>query len=322
MPKINLRLNLNLYKKMYLIKRAEEKIREHYSEDEMKTPMHMSLGGEAISAGVCGALQKKDQVFGTYRSHALYLAKTGDTNKFFAEMYGRSTGGAKGKAGSMHLSYPEKGMMQSSAVVASNIPVAVGAAFANKKKKKGIMTAVFFGDGATEEGNFWESLNAACLMKLPVLLVCEDNGLSMHTPKEKRQGFRSITAIVSKFNCNVFEASTPDAEKIYQLAKRAVGAAKRTHKPSFLRLKYYRYLEHVGVNEDFEAGYRPRKEFERWLNKDPLTLQRKKLLDSGVAESFLQRIEKAIGRQIEKSLTSAYNASFAEREETYKDVYA
>ncbi len=314
-------LNLEFYKKLYLIRKAEEEIRKYYPEDEMRTPMHMSMGEEAIVAGVCHALEKNSQVFGTYRSHALYLAKTGETDKFFAEMYGKVTGGAKGKAGSMHLSAPEEGMMGTSAIVGSIIPVAVGAAFANKKKKNGKIVAVFFGDGAIDEGNFWESLNIACLMKLPILFVCEDNGFAVHTPGFTRHGYKTISDIVSKFHCNIFQESTTDVETIYKLTREAIETMKRNLMPCFLWLKYYRYLEHVGINEDFNAGYRSRKEFEKWYKKDPIALQRKKLLKSGVKEKRIIKIEKAIDNQIKNSILLAKKAPLAPISETYQDVF-
>ena len=165
----SIQLHKKLYKKLYLIRRVEERIQELYFDDEMKTPMHMSMGGEAISVGVCEALGRKNQVFGSYRTHALYLSKTEETDRFFAEMYGKETGTAKGLAGSMHLASPEAGMIMTSAVVATTIPVAVGAALAAVYLKSGNIIASFFGDGATDEGVFWESLNFACLKKLPIL---------------------------------------------------------------------------------------------------------------------------------------------------------
>jgi len=313
--------NLELYKKLYLIRRAEEAIVDNYSSDDMKTPMHMSTGEEAIVVGVCEALGKNSSVFGTYRSHALYLAKTGETDKFFAEMYGKSTGVAKGKAGSMHLSYPEAGFWGASAIVASNIPLAAGAAFANKYNNTGKITAVFFGDGAVGEGNFWESLNSACLMRLPILFVCEDNELAMHAHISERNGFKSLNAIISAFNCNSFYAETTDVEQIFKLANKAVNLIKKNHQPSFLHLRYYRYLEHVGINEDFDAGYRSKKDFEMWLKRDPVALQRKKILDSGIREINIVLIEEKIDRQIEKSIKYAQKAPLADIKELYTDIF-
>lgn len=315
-------LNLELYQKLYLARRAEEKIREHYSEDEMKTPMHMSMGEEAIAVGVCHALKPTDQVFATYRSHAIYLAKTDNINDFFAEMYGKDTALLKGKGGSMHMCAPQCGFMGTSAIVASIIPVAVGAAFANKQQGNGKLVTVFFGDGAVDEGAFWESLNVACLMKLPVLLVCEDNGFAVHTETGKRQGYASITDIVSKFNCHVLKENTTDAEVIYTLTRKAIELIKTTRMPCFLHLRYYRYLEHVGVNDDFDAGYRSREEYEQWHRKDPVSMQRDKLRRQGIKEADIIRIEEEINRRIENAIRLAKEAPFASDSELYRGVFA
>ncbi len=315
-------LNVGLYKKVYLIRKTEEKIREHYMEDEMKTPVHLSIGGEAIAAGVCQALNVEDQIFGTYRSHGIYLAKTGETDRFFAELYGKQTGVAKGKAGSMHITAPESNFLGASAVVATIIPVAVGSSFANKRKNNGKLVAVFFGDGALDEGAFWESLNFACLKELPIIFVCEDNGFAIHSPTSDRQGYRSISDIVSKFECNVFREETTDPEVIYRLTCNAIQLQKNTHKPCFLHLKYYRYFEHVGINQDFKFGYRSEKEFKRWYKMDPVNLQRKKLLENAYSEKMIQELEREIDKQINNSIKSAQKAPFPDRNELFEGVYA
>jgi len=314
------KINLELYRKLYLIRRSEEKIIEHYYEDEMKTPMHMSMGSEAISSGICHALESDDQVFGTYRSHALYLAKTGDVDDFFAEMYGKEISSLKGKGGSMHLCAPERGFMGTSAIVGSAIPVGMGAAFANKTQGNNKITAVFFGDGAIDEGAFWESLNVACLMQLPVLFICEDNGLAVHTFSSQRRGYRSIVDIVSQFNCNVLTEDTTDVEVIYNLAKKAVDLVKTNEMPCFICLKCYRYLEHVGVNKDFDACYRSEDEFKEWFKVDPVGLQREKLLSLGYKKE-VNFIEEDISNRINKSIAKAKKAKFCNKSEIYKGVF-
>ena len=315
-------LNLELYKKVYLIRKAEEKIQEHYMEDEMKTPMHMSMGEEAIVAGVCQALNAEDQIFGTYRSHGIYLAKTGETDRFFAELYGKETGMAKGKAGSMHLSAPDSNLLGTSAVVATTIPVAVGASFVNKLKNNGKLVAVFFGDGALDEGAFWESLNFACLKELPIIFICEDNGLAIHSPASDRQGYKSISDIVSKFKCNVFREETADPQVIYKLTYNVIQLQRNNHKPCFLHLKYYRYLEHVGINQDFKFGYRSEEEFKKWRKVDPVDLQRKKLLENAYSEEELKEIERKIDKQINDSVKLAQKAPFPDDSELFRGVYS
>lgn len=314
-------LNLSLYKKVYLIRTAENAIRANYASDKMKTPMHMSTGSEAIVAGVCEALRPQDQILGTYRSHGIYLAKTGETDQFFAEMYGKAAGMAKGKGGSMHLTAAEGGLICTSAVVGTTIPVAVGAAYASKMQKNDKVVAVFFGDGALDEGVFWESLNSACVMRLPLLFVCEDNDLAVHIPKVQRHGYQSIVEIVKQFDCTVYADQSTDPEAIYQLTMRAIRTMRETQRPVFLYLRYYRYLEHVGVNEDFNQGYRGREEYEKWLKNDPVSLQRKKLLQ-WYTESDIKKVENTLDEQVALSVKRADEAPFSGPEELYKDVYA
>lgn len=319
-------LNIELYKKLYLIRGSELAIQKYYNEDEMKTPMHMSMGGEAISVGVCHALGNKSQVFATYRSHAAFLAKTQDTDYFFAEMYAKDISPLKGKGGSMHLCHPQYNFMGTSAIVASHIPVAVGTAFANKfkyGKHTDKIVVVFFGDGATDEGAFWESINLACLKKLPIVFVCEDNGFAVHTPIHIRRGYNSIADIISKFNCHIFESDTTDVLKIHDLASQAMEYACEPC-PVFMNLKYYRYLEHVGIDTDFNAGYRTKQEFEKYIkeHKDPIELQRSRLLDIDVDENTIIGVENDIDNKVSQSIHRAKNAPFSNIDETYEHVFS
>ena len=314
------KLNIDLYKTMYLIRESEIAIQKAYPDDEMKTPMHMSMGEEAIVTGVIKALAPADQVLGTYRSHALYLAKTMETDRFFAEMFGKTKGCARGKAGSMHLSALQNGLLCCSAIVGSSIPVAMGAAFANKYQQNGKRVAVFFGDGAMDEGVFWETINFAGLHGLPILFICEDNGFAVHTPRHHRQSFKSDRELFGAFGINTFEENTTDPEIIYKTTANALLCMQETRQPCFLRFHYYRYLEHVGINEDFQAGYRPREEFEVWLRKDPLRLQREKLVRTGMAEAVVKTLEDAIRQQVAASIQFARNACYPEPHELHQGV--
>lgn len=306
-----MKLNQTLYEKLYLIRSAEEGIIAHYLENEMKTPMHMSLGQEAIAVGVCHALsQGGHQALCSYRSHAVYLAMAGETDQFFGELYGKVTGMARGRAGSMHLSCPEKGFLGASAIVASTLPVATGAAFANKVKNNGKIVAVFFGDGAVDEGNFWESLNMACVMQLPILFVCEDNGFAVNTPTHQRHGYKSLVQITKGFNCTVFEDDSTDVEIVFDKVQLAIDTMKETRKPSLVYLQYYRYLQHVGVCEDFDEGYRSRDDYNMWLKLDPINLQRMKLLRLGISEGEIKRMERKIDFNVRSSIDKAKSDPF------------
>ena len=160
-----------LYRSLYRIRRVEEEIARIYPTDRIKSPVHLSIGQEAVSVGVCESLRADDIVYGTYRGHALYLAKGGSMRAMVAELYGKANGCARGKGGSMHLIAADKGVMGMSAVVGTTVANAVGHAYALRYRKSDAIVASFFGDGATEEGVFAESLNFAVLKKLPVLFV-------------------------------------------------------------------------------------------------------------------------------------------------------
>ncbi len=327
-------LNIELFKKVFLIRAAEEAIIKYYPEDGMKTPMHMSMGEEAITAGVCHALGETNQAFGYYRSHAIYIAKTNETDRFFAEMYGKVDGVVGGKGGSMHLASPQHGLLGVSAVVATTIAPAVGAAFANKRQKNGKIVAAFFGDGALEEGVVWESLNAACLWKLPIIFVCEDNGLAVDVTAPERQGFKSIAEAVRGYRCRFMESESTDPEAIYALTFEAMEHIKKTGEPVFMRLKYYRMLQHIGVISDFDtqaprpkggfekAGYRSKEEYDVWIQKDPVKIARTKLSALGVNETEVEEFEAAIREQVERSVAQAKASSFPKQEDAYTCVYA
>lgn len=311
---------IELYKKLYLIRKSDEKIKKHYYENEMKTPMHMSVGEEAIAVGVCGALSEKDQIFGTHRSHAIYLAKTEDTDGFFAELFGKESGIAKGKAGSMHLSNQKYGFLASSAIVGGNFAMSSGAAFANKMINNGKIVACFFGDGATEEGNFWETVNLSCLWKLPIIFICEDNDVAVYTEKAKRHGYNDICDIINGFNCRVFKSCSTDADEIYKITNECISHIKKESEPCFLHLSYYRYLDHVGVEENFHSSYRDRKDFERWLEVDPVSLYRNKMINK-YPLNLIEDLEKEIIDKINQSFDYASKEKVSLEIDLYRDVY-
>jgi len=312
---------LSLYRKLILTRRAEEKIREEYGKDEMKTPVHLGIGGEAIPVGVCHCLPKGTSIFGTYRNHALYLAVTEDTDGFFAELYGKTTGPAKGKAGSMHLSAPQQGLMATSAVVGTTIPLAVGAALAHAYRKSDGVVAVFFGDGAMEEGVFWESLNFACLRRLRILFVCEDNDLAIHALAAQRQGFRSIAEAVGGFRCHLASSDGSDLRAVISTARHMVQLVSEQPAPGFLHFTYFRFLEHVGPGEDFDAGYRPRPTPEEIERLDPVCRFEREICAKGwLTDEMLVREQQKVDQQIHRSVDSAQKARFPDATELYTDV--
>ncbi len=311
-----------LYRSLLLARRAEEYIVKHYPENLMRTPMHMSMGQEFVSVAVCSALEGKADVFASYRSHAAFLAQTHDTDRFFAELYGRMSGTGEGKGGSMHLAAPDRGHLLSSGVVSTQIPVALGAAFANLRLKTGRTAVAFFGDGATDAGVFWECINSSALFRLPVLFVCEDNGFAVDTPRSARQVFDKLTAVVGPFGCDVYEDRSGDVESVYLLARKAAETAHRERRPAFLNIACCRFLEHVGTGEDWHWGYRDKEETVRdWISRDAVVVQRRRLLERGMAEAEVAAIEGEIEATVRRSVERAAAAPIPGPERLYAGVF-
>ncbi len=259
-----------MFRTALLIRRVEEKIIEIYPADKIQSPVHLSIGQEAVSVGLCEALERQDLIFGTYRSHALYIACGGDLTQMFAELMGRIGGVSKGKAGSMHLTYPARGFMGSSAVVASHLPHAVGSALAAKLRGTNQVALCVFGDGSLEEGVAHETFNFAALRALPVLFVCENNTLAVHTSIRDRQAF-SIQKMAELYGIPYARIDAGyDFMEVQRVAASCAASIRAGGGPQFLEIATYRAKEHVGTGEDFGFGYRDRAAYDAWCAKDPL----------------------------------------------------
>jgi len=286
-----------IYRSLRRIRRAEEEIARIYPSDKIKSPVHLSIGQEAVAVGVCDVLAPQDIVSPTYRGHAAYLAKGGSLQGMFAELYGKATGVAHGKGGSMHLIDMPHGVLGASAVVGTTIPVAVGFALAFKRKRADRVVVAFFGDGATEEGVFTESLNFAALHKLPILFVCENNFYAIHTPVTRRWATQRLCERVETYGIPARCIEDGDVLKLRAEAAAAVAALRRGEGPAFIECRTYRWLEHVGPNEDFDAGYRASDEREPWVQSDQLIKigaviegERKSAIDNEVEDEIRDAI--------------------------------
>lgn len=259
-----------LYRSLLYIRRVEEEVARIYPSDKIKSPVHLAIGQEAISVGVCDALRADDVVSPTYRSHATYLAKGGDLGGMMAEMYGKVTGCARGKGGSMHLISMDHLVLGASAVVGTTIPITTGYALALKREGRGRVAVSFFGDGATEEGCFYESLNFAKLHALPILFVCENNGFAIHEPIAKRWGAPDFCRRVEGFGVPAQRIEDGDVFAIRASAHAAVERMRLGGGPELLECLTYRWREHVGPNEDYDQNYRSVSEREPWLVGDQI----------------------------------------------------
>ena len=313
-----------LYEVMLRIRLAEERIAELYPEQEMRCPVHLSIGQEAAAAGVCGALWAGDRAFSGHRSHGHYIALGGDLKAMFAELYGKATGCAGGRGGSMHLVDLGVGFVGATSIVGSTIPIAVGAAFAASMRDEDRATVSFFGDAAVEEGVFHEAANFAVLKGLPVVFVCENNLYSVYSPLSVRQpAGREIYAQAASYGMESHQADGNDVLEVHRLARAAVEKARAGDGPTFLELLTYRWREHCGPNYDNDLGYRTEEEFLEWKKRDPVELLRLRLVESGLMSGEeAEAMAKRIGAEIDDAVEFAKSSPFPDESTLLEGVYA
>ena len=315
---------IDLYKEMQYIRMVEETIAERYPDGKMRCPTHLSTGQEAVAVGVAAALSDKDYAMSTHRCHAHYLAKGGDVNRMIAELYGKATGCAAGKGGSMHLIDQAVGFMGSTSIVGNSIPIAVGLGLSIKLEGSDRISCVFFGEAALETGAFYESINFALLKSLPVLFVCENNLYSVYSPLKVRQpGDREISSLVRGLGVSCEYGDGNNAAEVFEKSRKAVGTIQREGGPYFLEFPTYRWREHCGPFFDNDLGYRTEKEFEEWLERDPLlqaqvSLQAEKLVTDKDLERFLRENQKVV----DEAFAFAEASPFPSEEEAYLGEYA
>ncbi len=316
--------DLNLFREMLRIRIVEEEIANKYHEKEIRCPVHLSTGQEAPAVGICSHLNKKDKVLSAHRSHAHYLAKGGDLTKMIAELYGKVTGCARGKGGSMHLFDLEAGLIGAVPIVGSTLPIGVGAAWGMKRLGQENLVVIFFGDGATEEGVFSESLDFACLKNLPVLFVCENNQYSVYTPLFKRQSpKRSVIEIAKGHGVEGCLGDGNDVRDVYNKAYTAIKHIRGKKAPYLLELSTYRWREHCGPNWDDDLGYRKEGELQYWMHRCPIERMEKIILENKLqSHENLNQIRTIIRKEVEEAFSSAISSKFPVEEELFEHVYA
>ena len=321
---MNLTNAINLFSEMLRVRRIEEAIAERYSDQEMRCPVHLSIGQEAIAVGICASLEKSDLIVSAHRSHAHYLAKGCSLVDMLCELYGKADGCAGGKGGSMHLIDLKHGQLAAVPIVGSAVPIAVGAGFGLKLKNSKAKVVVFLGDGATEEGSFAESLDFAALKELPVLFVVENNNYSVYAPIEERQHHnRSITKVAEAHCVKSFCGDGNDVLDVVQKFSEASVFMASTNAPALIELNTFRWLEHCGPNWDDDLGYRKVGELADWMQKCPIEnfknlLFRERLL----CESKLAEIEQKIDAEITNAFAAAKSAGFPEESALFTNVYS
>ena len=246
----------------------EKVIQTLYFTDCIQSPVHLSIGQELSAALISHFFRDGDYVIGNYRSHAISLSLAEDFKPLILELLAKKNGVSSGKAGSMHLSVPQKNLMWTSAIVGSGVPVAMGIAESLKRTAPGNLVSVMFGDGALEEGCVVESLNISSVFKLPVVFILEDNGLAIHTSKPARSGLTDYCQLPESYGIKTFSGSFKDPNSLYKIFCDAYSYSREKNLPSFIKVDCYRWIEHVGVSEDWQLGYRNEEELKPWIEVD------------------------------------------------------
>lgn len=293
---------LKLYETMFLIRSVEERIVQEYSNRNIRMAVHLSIGQEAVATGVLQAARKSDCCVSTHRSHAHYLAKGGDLTEMIDELYSLDTGCCHGRGGSMHLFDKKVNLWGSGAIVTGSVPIAVGMGLALKQRGTDDISIGFVGDGGTDEGAFYESLNLAALLKLPVLFVFENNGYSVLTPQAKRQANPDVVAKAGSFGVKGISTDGNDVLGVYETARQIIDEMRHNGQPFLLEARTYRLYPHVGSGSDFGNGGRPEEELRVWMEKEPIQKLRVKIQNeypdllmqaTQVEKQVLERIDKA-----------------------------
>ncbi len=314
---------IKAYSVMLKIRLFEEKIVQLYPLEEMKTPVHLCIGQEAIAAGVCRYLRKEDYLFTTHRCHGHCIAKGMEIPSLISEFYGKETGCCRGKGGSMHLADSNYGVFATSAIVGGGIPLAVGAAWSLKLQKRRNIVVSFFGDGAVDQGVFFESLNFAGLKKLPVLFVCENNFYATNSPLLARQPLDNIYRRGEIFGIKGARCDGNDLIKILEVSGEIIERIRNGFGPFLLECRTYRWKGHVGPDSDVDKGCRLKSELDRWMKKCPIRRAEKYLLKNKLlSEEEMKKIYCRINQELSKAVIYAENSPFPDIGEVYRDVYS
>jgi pyruvate dehydrogenase E1 component alpha subunit len=309
-------------KSMLLIRHLEQQLVDFYLKNKVMSFVHFYVGQEAVAAGVCDALAEGDRVFGNHRSHGHYLAKGGSPLAMVAELLGRAPGCCRGKGGSMHMIDRSVNFMGSTPILGSVVPIATGSALASKLSKKADVTVGFFGDGASEEGVVYESINFAALFKLPLVLVIENNLYSvMSKLKDRRSELHDPQQIVTGLGARYMRADGNSYVDVFEKAREARSSA-AAGSPVVLECIVYRHMAHSAPLFDDKIGYREIDVLEERERQCPIKKVRKLLSEKGVAEDELNNIDSAISEDCRRTIEEARNAAYPSSEELMKDVYA
>ena len=302
----------------------ELSIVENYNNWKMRCPVHLSIGQESSAVGICANLKKNDEVVTAHRSHAHYLAKGGSLKKMIAELHGKETGCAEGLGGSMHLIDLNQNITAAVPIVGSTIPIGVGKAWANKLNSANNIVVIFFGDGATEEGVFFESLDFAVLKNLKILFVCENNKYSVYSSLKKRQSKkRNLIKIAKAMGLNTQLFKDHDVLNIYKKTKKIIKTIKKKSVPYLIQINTWRYLEHCGPNYDDNLGYREKRDKIYWAKKDQIFKYENLLKKKGLIKTQdIIDMKYKLQNEINRAFKFAEKSKFPSKKILKKYIYS
>lgn len=320
MKEVSLDIKLNMYRKMQLIRKSEEKLHYLFSVQDMPGTMHQYIGQEAVAAGICENLEEKDYITSTHRGHGHCIAKGINLNEFMAEMFAKSTGSCKGMGGSMHIADYNIGILGANGIVAGGIPIATGAGIASKYRKDGRVVVSFFGDGATNEGAFHESLNMASVWKLPIIFVCENNLYGFSTHYKRVTNIDDIAVRASAYGMKGIIADGMDVMDVYNKTYKIIDSVRNGDGPVLIECKTYRYMGHAR----FESPvYRTREETEEWKKLDAIDRLKNELIKLDPAnEKLMDTIDEEIEQLVENAVEFASNSPDPEVNSYKNYIYA
>ncbi|MGZ4724527.1 MAG: pyruvate dehydrogenase (acetyl-transferring) E1 component subunit alpha [Ilumatobacteraceae bacterium] len=311
---------VGLLEMMVLIRRFEERCAQLYSESKIRGFMHLYIGEEAISTGVCAAITPDDNVVATYREHGHALARGITPEAIMAEMFGRVEGCSHGRGGSMHLFDAEHRFFGGNAIVAGGLPVAIGLALADHLRKAPRITMCFFGEGAVAEGEFHECMNLAALWHLPIVFCCENNLYAMGTALARSESDVDLTVKAAGYNMAAWAVDGMDVDAVERAAQQAVLSTRGGGGPTFLEMRTYRFRAHSMYDPEL---YRTKEEVAKWRERDPIDmfvarLQREGLLD----EAALAEIEARVAAAVDAAIEFADAGTFEDVRDLTRHVYA
>ena len=309
-----------MYRKMLEIRLFEEKVFDLYGQNLVPGTIHLYAGEEAVAVGVCSNLNVDDYITSTHRGHGHCIAKGADLRRTMAEILGKKTGYCKGKGGSMHIADFAVGMLGATAVVGAGLPIAVGAGLSAKLRKTSQVVACFFGEGASNQGTFHESINMASVWALPVVFVCENNLYAMGTRQSRIMSIQNVADRAAAYGIPGVIVDGNDVLMVYEAARTAVERARAGKGPTLIECKTYRHKGHSRVDS---GKYRPKEEVEEWLGKDPIKRFRQAMLGNGIlTQTELEHVETEVADEVADAVKFALDSPYPEGKEALENVYA